>query len=60
LRRVNREQTSLLNWLAESDTAGVLRDSGDVDLRDEAVIDVRADADVSDEAGQPVDSSLPR
>ena len=69
LRRLTREQTSLLSWLAESDTAGVLRTSSDLDLRDETVIDVRdgvatgptADAvDVTDAVEQPAGSAFPR
>jgi hypothetical protein len=45
LRRVTREQTSLLSWLAESNTAGVLRSSPpEIDLRDDELVDVRDDA----------------
>lgn len=72
LRRVNREQTSLLSWLAESDTAGVLRTTAEIDLRDQPTIDVDAAATVTDEVGLrdgievtdglglPVDSAFPR
>ena len=42
LRRLTREQTSLLSWLAESDQAESLR-TADVDLRDDVVIDARHD-----------------
>ena len=38
---MTREQTSLLSWLAESNQAEVLRRPAPIDLRDEAVIDVR-------------------
>ena len=38
LRRLEREQTSLLSWLAESDTTEVLRTDSKVDLREDEVV----------------------
>jgi hypothetical protein len=40
LRRVTREQTSLLSWLAESDQTEVLRGEPGIDLRDDVVVDL--------------------
>jgi len=57
LRRVTRERTQLLSWLADSDQAGVLRDAGDIDLRDVPVIDVRETTAVSE--SQATESSEP-
>jgi hypothetical protein len=55
LRRLEREQTSLLSWLAESDTTEVLRTDSKVDLREDEVVDLRAGGDdtVADAPAHP-------